>query len=71
MNRGVLQPARPGDAYSGALRMREALGSRARVVAVDSGGHGSYLVNGNARGDGAVTAFLVTGERPARDIVCG
>ncbi|WP_311922898.1 alpha/beta hydrolase [Microbispora sp. H10836] len=30
----------PATPYSGAPRMREALGSRARVVAVDSGGHG-------------------------------
>ncbi|MBE3008795.1 alpha/beta fold hydrolase [Microbispora sp. NEAU-D428] len=60
----------PATPYSGALRMREALGSRARMVAVDSGGHGSYLVNGNACGDDAVTTFLVSGERPARDTIC-
>ncbi|WP_432930009.1 alpha/beta hydrolase [Microbispora sp. CA-135349] len=60
----------PATPYSGALRMREAFGSRARMVAVDSGGHGSYLVNGNACGDDTVTAFLVTGKRPARDTVC-
>jgi len=60
----------PATPYSGALRMREALGSRARMVAVDSGGHGSYLVNGNACGDDTVTTFLVTGRRPARDTIC-
>lgn len=60
----------PATPYSGALRMREAFGSRARMVAVDSGGHGSYLVNGNACGDRTVTAFLVTGKRPARDTIC-
>ncbi|XVQ87354.1 alpha/beta hydrolase [Microbispora siamensis] len=60
----------PATPYSGALRMREALGGRARMVAVDSGGHGSYLVNGNVCGDDVVTTFLVTGERPARDTIC-
>jgi hypothetical protein len=41
--------------------MREAFGHRARMVIVDSGGHGSYLVNGNPCGDNAVTAFLAQG----------
>lgn len=45
--------------------MREASGSRARAVAVDLGGHGSHPVDGDACGDGTVTRFPVTGERPA------
>ncbi|KHD76810.1 alpha/beta hydrolase [Actinoplanes utahensis] len=60
----------PSTPYVGALRMRAAFGDRARMVTVDAGGHGSYLANGNACGDGAVTAFLVTGERPADDVSC-
>jgi pimeloyl-ACP methyl ester carboxylesterase len=60
----------PATPYAGALRMRAALGQRARLVSVDSGGHGSYLGTGNACGDGLVTRFLVTGERPARDVRC-
>jgi pimeloyl-ACP methyl ester carboxylesterase len=55
---------------SGALELREALGRRAVMVTVDSTGHEAYLANGNACGDRTVTHFLVTGERPARDIVC-
>ncbi|WP_432097035.1 alpha/beta hydrolase [Streptomyces sp. bgisy100] len=61
----------PATPYAGARKMREALGGRARTVTVDRGGHGSYLDNGNACGDRTVTAFLTTGERPARDTVCG
>jgi pimeloyl-ACP methyl ester carboxylesterase len=61
----------PATPFSGALRLRGALGDRARMVTVDSGGHGSYLANGNACGDRMVTAFLVSGERPARDAFCG
>ncbi|NED83568.1 alpha/beta hydrolase, partial [Streptomyces sp. SID11233] len=50
--------------------MRAALGRKARLVSVNSGGHGSYLGAGNACGNEAVTRFLVTGERPARDVTC-
>ncbi|HWC81178.1 MAG TPA: alpha/beta hydrolase [Pseudonocardiaceae bacterium] len=63
----VRDPATP---YSGALRIRAAFGDRARMVSVDSGGHESYLANGNACGDAAVTAFLAHGIRPATDIRC-
>ncbi len=50
--------------------MRAALGERARIVTVEQGGHGMCLGNGNARGDRAVSDFLVTGRRPARDTHC-
>ncbi|MFF4268703.1 alpha/beta hydrolase [Streptomyces sp. NPDC001536] len=55
---------------SGALKLREALGRRAVMVTVDSTGHDAYLDNGNACGDGTVSAFLATGERPAADTYC-
>lgn len=55
---------------SGALKLREALGRRAVMVTVDATGHGSYLRNGNACGDGIVSTFLATGERPAADTYC-
>lgn len=61
----------PATPYAGALRLRAALGERARMVTVEHGGHGAYLANGNACGDRLVTRFLLTGERPARDAVCG
>ncbi|MGW7436489.1 alpha/beta hydrolase [Streptomyces sp. NPDC054849] len=48
----------------------EALGDRARLVAVEQGGHGLHLGNGNACGDRAVTVVLTTGRRPARDTEC-
>ncbi|MFI5765118.1 alpha/beta hydrolase [Streptomyces sp. NPDC051563] len=60
----------PATPYAGALKMREALGSRARLLTVERGGHGVYLGNGNACSDRAVTAYLTTGERPPRDSVC-
>ncbi|RZQ60581.1 alpha/beta hydrolase [Amycolatopsis suaedae] len=56
--------------YAGALRMREALGRRAVLVSVDAGGHGSYRSSGNACGDAAVTRYLLTGTRPATDVLC-
>ncbi|MFF1912509.1 alpha/beta hydrolase [Streptomyces sp. NPDC058239] len=67
MIQGLRDPATP---YAGALKMREALGDRARLVAVDHGGHGIYLGNGNACGDRAVTTFLTTGARPEQDTYC-
>ncbi|MFE2377500.1 alpha/beta hydrolase [Streptomyces sp. NPDC059398] len=60
----------PYTPYAGALKMRAALGDRARLVTVDSGGHGSYLGTGNACGDRTVTRFLTTGQRPAHDTEC-
>ncbi|MFF8805921.1 alpha/beta hydrolase [Streptomyces omiyaensis] len=64
----------PSTPHSSGLRMREALGDRARLVSVDRGGHGVYLTAaggaGNACGDRAVTRFLLTGTRPATDIRC-
>lgn len=60
----------PATPYAGALNLRAALGDRARLVTVESGGHGAYLGTGNACGDRTVTAFLRTGQRPARDVSC-
>lgn len=67
MIQNLRDPATP---YAGALRMRAALGARARLVSVDSGGHGAYLNNGNACGDRTVTEFLTTGRRPSGDVRC-
>ncbi|MFB7913544.1 alpha/beta hydrolase [Streptomyces sp. NPDC056061] len=67
MIQNLRDPATP---YSAAMKMRRAFGDRARMVAVDHGGHGVYLGNGNACGDRAVTTFLTTGVRPERDTLC-
>ncbi|MER8184272.1 alpha/beta hydrolase [Kitasatospora sp. NPDC094015] len=60
----------PATPYQGALKLRHALGDRARMVTVDSGGHDAYLANGNACGDALVTTFLTTGHRPTTDTHC-
>jgi pimeloyl-ACP methyl ester carboxylesterase len=60
----------PATPHSAGLKMRAAFGHRARLVSVNTGGHGAYLVNGNACGDATVTTFLVTGTRPAKDTLC-
>ncbi|MGW0855620.1 alpha/beta hydrolase [Streptomyces sp. NPDC002690] len=67
MIQSLRDPATP---YSGALKMRAALGAKARMVTVEQGGHGMYLGNGNACGDRTVATFLTTGRRPARDTYC-
>ncbi|MYU16514.1 alpha/beta hydrolase, partial [Streptomyces sp. SID8361] len=58
--------------YSGALNLRRAYGDRARMVSVDAMGHGAAYVenDGSACADRKVTAFLLTGERPERDVLC-
>ncbi|MBL1102426.1 alpha/beta hydrolase [Streptomyces coffeae] len=59
--------------YSGALKLRRALGDRARMVSVDAMGHGAAYQGpgrGNACADRRVTDFLLTGERPGRDTTC-
>ncbi|MER5886084.1 alpha/beta hydrolase [Streptomyces sp. NPDC001941] len=60
----------PATPYAGAQKLREAFGPRARMVAVDSGGHGSYLGTGNACGNTLVSRFLTEGRRPAGDVLC-
>ncbi|MFD8755293.1 alpha/beta hydrolase [Kitasatospora sp. NPDC059577] len=60
----------PATPYRGALKLRAALGDRARMVTVDSGGHDVYVANGNACGDAVVTDYLVSGRRPAGDVFC-
>ncbi|MFB7582610.1 alpha/beta hydrolase [Streptomyces hydrogenans] len=64
----------PSTPHASGLRMRSALGDRARLVSVDRGGHGVYLTAaggaGNACGDRTVTRFLLTGERPDTDVRC-
>ncbi|MFJ8843387.1 alpha/beta hydrolase [Streptomyces cyaneofuscatus] len=67
MIQSLRDPATP---LAGALKMRAALGERARMVTVERGGHGMYLGNGNACGDRVVSDFLATGKRPARDTHC-
>jgi pimeloyl-ACP methyl ester carboxylesterase len=59
----------PATPYAGALKLRAALGDRARMVTVEGGGHGVYLGT-HPCADRLVTRYLVTGERPARDVVC-
>ncbi|MFD8889772.1 alpha/beta hydrolase [Streptomyces sp. NPDC059566] len=67
MVQGRRDPATP---LFGALKMREALGGRARLVTVEQGGHGMYLGNGNTCGNRVVTEFLTSGRRPSRDTEC-
>ncbi|MCK7623771.1 alpha/beta hydrolase [Streptomyces sp. RS10V-4] len=67
MIQNLRDPATP---YAGARKMRAALGARARLVTVGSGGHGVYLGHGNACGDRAVTGYLKDGRWPGGDVDC-
>ncbi|TXK39985.1 alpha/beta hydrolase [Nonomuraea sp. C10] len=60
----------PGTPLAGARKMQRALGNRARMVTVDQGGHGVYLLGKNTCADTAVTTFLTTGKRPVRELAC-
>ncbi|MER6191051.1 alpha/beta hydrolase [Streptomyces cyaneofuscatus] len=60
----------PGTPLAGALKLRQALGQRARMVTVDQGGHGVYPFGANTCANEAATRFLTTGKRPAGDLRC-
>ncbi len=67
----VMQNLRdPATYYPGGVQMRAALGNRARLVSVDQGGHGVYLLSQNACAADIATQFLVSGAFPAQDRFC-
>jgi pimeloyl-ACP methyl ester carboxylesterase len=67
MVQNLRDPATP---LAGARQLRKAFGDRATMVTADQGGHGVYPVGKNQCAKHAVTAFLTTGELPARDYHC-
>ncbi|EWC61131.1 putative hydrolase [Actinokineospora spheciospongiae] len=54
----------PAGPLTGTLAMRAALGERAASVTARQGGHGVYLLSGNACADALVSAFLDGGALP-------
>ncbi|MGW5868830.1 alpha/beta hydrolase [Streptomyces sp. NPDC055239] len=60
----------PGTPLVGARELREALGDRTKMVTADQGGHGVYPFGTNTCANNAVTAFLVDGKRPHKDLAC-
>ncbi|MEU4142836.1 alpha/beta hydrolase [Streptomyces parvulus] len=60
----------PGTPLVGARKLRETLRDRARMVTADQGGHGVYPFGTNTCARDAVTAFLVDGKRPEKDLAC-
>ncbi|MET7990219.1 alpha/beta hydrolase [Amycolatopsis sp. NPDC005232] len=60
--------ADPSTAYSGALRMRAALGHRAELTTIDDVGHGVDLTN--ACTAGRLTEFLLEDHLPGHDTTC-
>lgn len=60
----------PGTPLVRAQELRRAFGKRATMVTAGQGGHGVYPFGRNTCANDAVTAFLVMGERPARDLAC-
>ncbi len=67
MLQNLRDPATP---MPGALRLRAAFGTRARLVTADQGGHVAYLNGGNECGNNAVSDYLTTGKRPPHDTFC-
>ena len=68
MMQNLRDPATP---LAGALETRAAFGDRARMVTVDAGGHGVYLVGqANTCASDTVTGYLVNGQLPAHDEFC-
>ncbi|WBQ03438.1 alpha/beta hydrolase [Kribbella sp. CA-293567] len=67
MVQNLRDPATP---LAGAQAMRNALGRRVTMVTADQSGHGVYPAGKNRCANHAVTKFLTTGDRPARDYHC-
>ncbi|TDD58083.1 alpha/beta hydrolase [Kribbella antibiotica] len=60
----------PATPYQGALAMRRALGwDRTRMITVDAGGHGSWLLTPSSCSNDATSNFLLGADLPA-DIRC-
>ncbi|AXB48335.1 hydrolase [Amycolatopsis albispora] len=67
----ILQNLRdPATPLAGAQKLRRAFGDRARMVTADQGGHLGYLYLDNRCLNDAGTNFLLTGQRPPRDLAC-
>lgn len=60
----------PGTPLAGAQALRRAFGDRAVLVTADQGGHGVYPFGVNGCANEAVTTYLTTGQRPARNLAC-
>jgi pimeloyl-ACP methyl ester carboxylesterase len=60
----------PATPIEGAIAMRKALGNRARMITADEGGHGAYLLTGNACLNDLTTKFLTDGTKPDNDVRC-
>jgi pimeloyl-ACP methyl ester carboxylesterase len=60
----------PAAPYWGALEMHQALGQRSRMISIDQGGHGAYLLKPNICANDTTTAFLANGIYPATDVFC-
>ncbi|MGW4527706.1 alpha/beta hydrolase [Amycolatopsis sp. NPDC004378] len=67
MLQNLRDPATP---LPGALRLRTALGERARLVAADQGGHVAYLNGANQCANNAMSDYLATGRWPTHDTIC-
>jgi pimeloyl-ACP methyl ester carboxylesterase len=60
----------PATPLPGAVELAAALGHRTRLVTVDQGGHGVYLLGTNVCANDISTRFLLTGERPPPGFTC-
>ena len=60
----------PATPYLGALKARATLQRRARLVSVDQGGHGVYLITHNSCANNAITRYLTGGRLPSSDVSC-
>jgi pimeloyl-ACP methyl ester carboxylesterase len=60
----------PATPYDGGLALRATLGSRARLVTVETGGHALAFTGRNSCADDVAGAFLGTGQLPSRDRFC-
>jgi hypothetical protein len=67
----ILQNFRdPATTYPGAVQLRQAFAKRSKLVSVDQGGHGVYVITDNTCAGDIATAYLVDGTLPGHDRFC-
>jgi len=60
----------PAAPYWGALKMHQLLGRSSRMISIDQGGHGAYVLKSNICANDATTAYLAFGLFPITDMFC-
>nr|WP_245606265.1 alpha/beta hydrolase [Streptomyces himastatinicus] len=60
----------PATPHDGGKMLRQKFAARSRLLSVDDGGHGAYVLGDNSCALNTTTRYLVEGTMPAKDTLC-